>query len=126
MTDDTRASILHLDPDAMIRRIVAEYLGVQGYALDGCPSPPASPGEACGRYDLVIADLLSDRAATWDFFRTARLEGYAGPILLLTGTPLSRDERQTLDDLGGVLMEKPFGPSHLADRVLEIFSETRR
>jgi DNA-binding response OmpR family regulator/HPt (histidine-containing phosphotransfer) domain-containing protein len=110
--------ILLVDDDAALRELLTHRLSAENYAIDA-----ASDGDqgweyaTTYEYDLLILDVLLPRLDGVTLCQKLRSEGYAMPILLLTGQN-SRDAKLTgwaagADDY----VVKPFDEAELIARI---------
>jgi two-component system KDP operon response regulator KdpE len=104
-------SILVVDDDPRILRMVSSFLKADGYhvvtaedgnsALDAiAESPPA----------LVLLDLNLPDIDGDEVFRRARIAGYDGPIVLISADLRAQ---QIAASLGAAYLSKPFDPADL-------------
>lgn len=122
------ASILVVEDDDDLRRVVGRILRGQGYEIIECQTP-AEAQEACdqhGRIDLLLTDCVMPDVAgpqlAWQLtqrfpeLRTLYMSGHP------RGTLSSGDTVQVI----GPLILKPFTPEKLAERVREVLARPPR
>ncbi len=68
-------------------------------------------------YDLIVLDLLLPKIDGITLCNTLRMEGYAGPILMMTARGATQDKVQGLDAGADDYLVKPFDFDELAARV---------
>lgn len=126
MTRAPLQKILHVEDEDSIREVAALALGtVGGFTVEGC-SGGAQAVERAPAFapDLVLLDVMMpdmDGPATLAALRA--LPGLEEvPVVFMTAKVMA-EEIARFKDLGAVdVIEKPFDPMTLADRVREIWS----
>jgi len=108
--------ILVVDDDPSILDTLAEFLDMEGYAVQ-----TASNGaEALGQLDqvepsLVLLDMRMPVLDGWSFVRTLAERGHRLPILVMTA---AQDARQWAEEVGAVgYVAKPFDLLDVLDAV---------
>jgi two-component system, cell cycle sensor histidine kinase and response regulator CckA len=114
-------AILLVEDDAVLRELFSAMLGRCGYEV----STAASGSEAlaavhgrCGRFALVVSDVMMPGMGGVELARRLRAEGEAVPILLLSG--YGEADLASVAGLGVAFAEKPLPPSVLARKVREV------
>lgn len=113
---DTRADILVVDDDALIREALALVLEMAGHAVaqagDGLA---ALETLAAGRFDLVITDLRMPRLDGYALVSRLRLRKPRVRVIVLTGEPPSREMRALAGGNGDrvAVLSKPVSDSDL-------------
>lgn len=110
--------ILVADDEALIRRLVCDFLKNAGYetveAVDG--KDAIEKFLSAGRFDLVICDIMMPEADGWEVSKKIR-ETSAVPILVLTARSQEFDELMSFESGADDYVTKPFSPSVLVKRV---------
>ena len=112
-----KKSILIVDDEARMRKIVSDFLSVQGY-----PIMEAADGvEALEKFDdktvaLVILDVMMPRMDGWQTCRELRKKSKV-PIIMLTARGEEIDELVGFDMGADEYISKPFSPRILVARV---------
>ena len=111
-------SILVVDDDPRILRLVCTFLRADGYdvvtaedgstALDVVAKTPPT---------LILLDLNLPDIDGDEVFSRARAAGYEGPIVLISADMRAQ---QIAGSLGAAFLEKPFDPSDLFALVAEL------
>jgi len=106
------ASILIIDDDHAVSRLLQLTLGLEGHAVKHCPSPAEGLAAAkAATPDLVITDVLMPGYEAADFINDLRALGFDGPIVACTG--LDGD----IDLPVNTILRKPFDPDDLVEIV---------
>ncbi len=110
--------ILVADDEALIRRLVCDFLKNAGYetveAVDG--KDAIEKFLSAGQFDLVICDIMMPEADGWEVSKKIR-ETSAVPILVLTARSQEFDELMSFESGADDYVTKPFSPSVLVKRV---------
>ncbi len=110
--------ILVADDEALIRRLVCDFLKNAGYetveAVDG--KDAIEKFLSVGQFDLVICDIMMPEADGWEVSKKIR-ETSAVPILVLTARSQEFDELMSFESGADDYVTKPFSPSVLVKRV---------
>ena len=118
--------ILIVEDERAMREGLRDNLEFEGYAVD-----VAADGETGlqklrdGRYDLVLLDVMLPRRSGFDVCRTARAEGFATPIIMLTAKGDEVDAVRGLEFGADDYVTKPFGLRELLARVKAMLRRTR-
>ena len=113
-------TVLVIDDDPVIRRIVVSRLEHQGFQVDVRNSavealagvaPPAPPP------DLIICDVMMPGMDGYEFCRRVRALGIQAPFLFLTSKAGSDDKVRGLGVGADAYMPKPFDPRELDAKV---------
>ena len=111
-------SILVVDDDPGIVRVVCSFLKADGYdvvtAFDGTTALDAI---ATAPPSLVLLDLNLPDFNGDEVFRRARARGYDGPIVLISADLRAQ---QIASQLGAAYLSKPFDPTDLLTLVEEL------
>jgi CheY-like chemotaxis protein len=125
----SRATILVVDDEDIVRALVARALREAGYRVVQAHHGAAALAVLeSGREtihlvitDLVMPGLGGREVARW---ATAHLPGL--PVLFISGYPRTYLEAHDLYDAGIPLLRKPFLPSRLLEAVQELLPDTPR
>ena len=113
---DTRADILVVDDDALIREALALVLEMAGHAVaqagDGLA---ALESLAARRFDLVVTDLRMPRLDGYGLITRLRQRKPRIPIVVLTGEPPGREMKALAGGNGDriAVLSKPVSESDL-------------
>jgi two-component system, OmpR family, response regulator MprA len=120
------ATILVVDDDAPIRRMLERTLAAEGYdvntAVDGGSALAAIEASAP---DLLVLDLAMPGVGGLDVCRRVRSRGLALPILLLTARDGVPERVAGLDAGADDYVVKPFAPDELLARVRALLRRGR-
>jgi two-component system response regulator MprA len=112
------ASILVVDDDVAIRRVLARALGAEGYAVDSASDGGAALVSLERRVpDLVILDVGLPGLDGIAVARRTRAKGITVPILMLTARDDIADRVAGLDAGADDYLVKPFATDELLARV---------
>ncbi|PSB29560.1 response regulator transcription factor RpaB [Stenomitos frigidus] len=113
----SKQTILVVDDDANIRRILATRLSMAGYivstAADGSQALTSFRQQAP---DLIVLDVMMPELDGYDVCRTLRKESNV-PIILLTALANVADRITGLEAGADDYMVKPFSPKELETRI---------
>ncbi len=110
--------ILVADDEALIRRLVSDFLRNSGYE----PVEAANGVDAINKFKaekdicLVICDIMMPEADGWEVCKTIR-ETSSVPILMLTARSQEFDELMSFESGADDFVTKPFSPTVLMKRV---------
>ncbi len=110
--------ILVADDEALIRRLVCDFLHKSGYetveAVNGLDAISKFRSEK--DIALVICDIMMPEADGWEVCKTIR-ETSSVPILMLTARSQEFDELMSFESGADDFVTKPFSPTVLVKRV---------
>lgn len=110
--------ILIADDEALIRRLVRDFLNKAGYetveAVNGLDA--IEKFHAIKDIDLVICDIMMPEADGWEVCKKIR-ETSAVPFLMLTARSQEFDEIMSFESGADDFVTKPFSPTILVKRV---------
>ncbi len=110
--------ILVADDEALIRRLVSDFLKNSGYepieAVNGIDAIDKFRSEK--DISLVICDIMMPEADGWEVCKTIR-ETSSVPILMLTARSQEFDELMSFESGADDFVTKPFSPTVLMKRV---------
>ncbi len=110
--------ILIADDEALIRRLVSDFLKNAGYetveAVNGREAIEIF--QADNDIDLIICDIMMPEADGWEVCKTIR-ETSSVPILMLTARSQEFDEIVSFESGADDFVTKPFSPTILVKRV---------
>ena len=112
------SKILVADDEALIRRLVCDFLHKSGYetieAVNGIDAILKFRSEK--DIDLVVCDIMMPEADGWEVCKTIR-ETSSVPILMLTARSQEFDELMSFESGADDFVTKPFSPTVLVKRV---------
>jgi two-component system response regulator MprA len=112
------ATILVVDDDAPIRRMLERTLGSEGYQVESSPDGGAALAAVQRQApDLVVLDVSMPGLDGLAVSRSLRAKGLGLPILLLTARDAIPDRVAGLDAGADDYLVKPFAPEELLARV---------
>ena len=110
--------ILIADDEALIRRLVSDFLRNSGYepieAINGLDA--IEKFNTYQNISLVICDIMMPEADGWEVCKKIR-ETSSVPILMLTARSQEFDELMSFESGADDFVTKPFSPSVLMKRV---------
>lgn len=110
--------ILIADDEALIRRLVRDFLNKAGYetieAVNGLDA--IDKFNADKDIDLVICDIMMPEADGWEVCKRIR-ENSSVPLLMLTARSQEFDEIMSFESGADDFVTKPFSPTILVKRV---------
>ncbi len=119
--------VLLVEDDTQIAGAISTMLGRQKFAVD-----IASDGEIGleyllrGTYDVAIVDVMLPKNDGFAICRSARAEGVATPVLMLTARDAVEDRIRGLDAGADDYLIKPFAGEELAARVRALLRRGER
>lgn len=122
----TNATVLVVDDDRPIRRMLERTLSAEGYSVSSAPDGAAAL-VAVERSvpDLVVLDVAMPGVDGLAVCRRLRSKGLALPILLLTARDAVSDRVVGLDAGADDYLSKPFAPEELSARVRALLRRGR-
>lgn len=118
--------ILVADDEALIRRLVCDFLKNSGYetveAVDG--KDAIEKFFSVGSFDLVICDIMMPEYDGWEVCKKIR-ESSSVPILVLTARSQEFDELMSFESGADDYVTKPFSPVILVKRVEALLKRAR-
>jgi DNA-binding response OmpR family regulator len=120
----SRGSILVVDDEMMLRRLLARTLADAGFEAVEAENGEAAlrAAAACGPWlQLAVTDLTMPVMSGIEFAREFRPRWPRVPILFITGK--NPDPRPGAVQSLGELLLKPFGPDVFLAKVLEILDD---
>ncbi len=116
------ASLLLVEDDELIRRMVSLRLKRQGHrvdlALDGRQGLEMA---LAGGYDLVLMDMYMPEMDGHEAVRRLRERGYRGAIVAVTASAMSRDSQAAIASGCDHIITKPIGDD-FEQRVADILA----
>lgn len=113
-----QATVLIVDDEMRMRRVIADYLHIKNYrtaeAADGVEALEVFRAE---HPDLVLLDVMMPRMNGWDVCRTIRMENTTTPIIMLTARSEESDELQGFELGADEYIAKPFSLKILLARI---------
>jgi DNA-binding response OmpR family regulator len=124
--EDHPTRILVVDDEPQIRRVVAAYLGREGFMVETAADGEEALSKATSsRPDLIVLDLMLPRLSGETVCQTLRRSSDV-PIIMLTAKG-SEEERVAGLNLGADdYLVKPFSAKELVARVKALLRRTRR
>ncbi len=121
MKKQNRQTILIVDDESRMRKLVRDFLEKQGYRVleagDGMEAMEIFYKEK--EIALIILDVMMPRMDGWETCRAIRKESKV-PIIMLTARGSERDELQGFELGVDEYISKPFSPKILVARVAAI------
>ncbi len=104
------ASLLLVEDDVLISRMVSLRLRVQGHRVDLAQNGREGVEKAlAGAYDLVLMDMYMPEMDGHEAVRLLRQQGYRGTIVAVTASAMSRDSQAALESGCDHIITKPIG-----------------
>ena len=116
-------SILVLDDDESITRLTRSVLTMHGYNVTECNNPnDALDIIKSQSFDIILVDIIMPKMNGISFIRQARkLQKNANTkYTILSGKKLSENDRREIFDMDTEIMNKPFIPQKLVEKIGEI------
>lgn len=114
------ATILVIDDDPMITRLVATVLGSDGHSIHSANGGAAGLALAREiRPDLIFVDIAMPDMTGYEVTRKLKEDKKLRdtPVIYLTGRPPSEDGGRAFSTGGLAFIRKPFSPRQLKDLV---------
>ncbi len=119
--------ILIADDEALIRRLVSDFLKNSGYetieAVNGKEAIEIFRSDSA--IDLIICDIMMPEADGWEVCKTIR-ESSSVPILMLTARSQEFDEIVSFESGADDFVTKPFSPTILVKRVEALLKRSQK
>ncbi len=120
-TPPSLTHILVVDDDARLRRLLAEYLGNQGWAITVAQDAEDAKAKlAFFVFDLLVLDVMMPGTSGTDLAQELRAGGVTTPILMLTAMAEAEDRIGGLEAGADDYLVKPFEPRELVLRIHNI------
>ncbi len=117
---DTRASVLLVDDEDMVREVTRQMLSLVGYRVTDCSDGLVALRmfrEQSASFDLVILDLVMPSIGGLDLFMAMREIDPNVRVILVSGFSLGGDAQRILDEGAKAFLQKPYGADELARTV---------
>lgn len=126
MAADMPTHILVVDDDLRLRRLLAEYLGNQGWVVTMAKDAQDAKAKlAIFIFDLLVLDVMMPVQTGTDLAQELRSAGVATPILMLTAMGEAEDRISGLEAGADDYLVKPFEPRELVLRIQNILRRGR-
>ena len=113
-------TVLLIDDDAELTRLVADYLGREGFTVATAPDGSKALGRIIEtRADIVVLDIMMPSPDGLEVLRRIRAET-AVPVLMLTARGDEDDRIRGLDLGADDYLAKPCSPRELVSRIRAI------
>ena len=122
---DTRASVLIVDDEDMVREVTREMLAMLGYRVTECSDGLAALRmfrERSALFDLVILDLVMPSIGGFDLFMAMREIDPHVRVILASGFSLGGDAQRILDEGAKAFLQKPYRADELARTVAAVLA----
>ena len=107
---DVMASLLLVEDDALISRMISLRLRAKGHQVDQAENGRAGVEKAlAGGYDLVLMDMYMPEMDGHEAVRQLREQGYRGTVVAVTASAMSRDSRAAVESGCDHIITKPIG-----------------
>jgi len=119
-TDPSQRHILVVDDEASVRRSIAKMLRLEGYdvaCVESAEQALVAMAQAPVNFDLVVSDVMMTGMSGVTFAECVRSLGAGMRVMLISGFPGSHFDDGLFGAGGFDLLEKPFTPKQLVDRV---------
>ena len=121
---DDRGTILVVDDDSVLRRLLATVLKLRGYAVlaaeDGVQALKLL-AEREGDVDLVLADIIMPQMDGWDLLEKVQTDYPDLPVILLTLIEEAKPTTERAEAMGAAAcLFKPIDPVSLMSGVDEV------
>ena len=114
---ENQATILIVDDEARMRRVIADYLHIKNYrTIEAADGVEALEKYRAERPDLVLLDVMMPLMNGWDVCRTIR-QTDSTPIIMLTARSEEEDELQGFELGADEYIAKPFSLKILLARI---------
>src|SRR5271166_2607370 len=119
--------VLLVEDDPTISSAVSKMLGRQRFAVDAVADGDEGLDKLLnGSYDVAIVDVMLPRRDGFGVCASARQEGIATPILMLTARDAVEDRIRGLDAGADDYLVKPFAETELAARLRALLRRAER
>lgn len=104
------ASILLVEDDAMISRMLSLRLRMQGHEIETAENGRVGMEKTlAGHYDLVLMDMHMPEMDGHEAVRKLREQGYSGKIAAVTASAMSSDSQKAIAAGCNHYISKPVG-----------------
>lgn len=116
------ASLLLVEDDALISRMMSLRLRMQGHQVDLAQNGREGVEKAlAGDYDLVLMDMYMPEMDGHEAVRRLREQSYRGTIVAVTASAMSRDSQAAIESGCDHIITKPIGDD-FEQRVADILA----
>ena len=117
--------VLAVDDDPMIRELIGDYLGQNGFRVTAVADGPAMQAVLAGQVvDIIVLDLKLQAEDGMTIARRMRDESTI-PIIMLTGRKEEADRVMGLELGADDYLTKPFSPRELLARIRTVLRRRR-
>jgi PAS domain S-box-containing protein len=115
-------TVLLVEDEAEVRRLVERLLRMQGYTVLSAPSPAEaiSAARAAGRIDLLVTDVIMPGMNGREMASVLAAERPRMRVLYMSGYTDAAIAQQGILEPGTAFLSKPFTPDVLARKVREV------
>jgi two-component system response regulator CpxR len=118
-------SILLVDDDVSLCRLVGDFLTESGFVLQWAHDGPRGLARALdGNFDLVLLDVMLPALGGFELLRQLRRRSSV-PVIMLTARGEQRDRIEGLNAGADDYLPKPFGPEELLARIQAVLRRSR-
>jgi len=116
------ASLLLVEDDALISRLISLRLRMHGHQVTVAANGKEGLEQAlAGDYDLVLMDMYMPEMDGHEAVRRLRAKDYAGTIVAVTASAMSRDSQAAIESGCDHIITKPIGDD-FEQRIAEILA----
>ncbi len=126
--NDARGTILVVDDDSVLRRLLGTVLKLRGYAVvmaeDGVQALQVL-SEENGAIDLILADIIMPQMDGWSLLEEVQDRYPSLPVILLTLIEEAKPTTERAEAMGAAAcLFKPIDPVSLMSGVDEVLAAT--
>ena len=125
--NDVRRTILVVDDDSVLRRLLTTVLKLRGYqviAVEDGVDAMRMMRDRSGGFDLVLADIIMPKMDGWSLLGHMRAEFPDVPIIMLTMIEDAKPTMERAERMGAkACLFKPIDPASLMSGVDKVLSE---
>ncbi len=119
--------ILIVDDNENIRKLIAEFLCLEGYAIDiASDGAEAFKKTMLNRYNLIIMDIQMPKMNGIDAVKAVRINLPAIPVIIISGIRDKALIQQARECGADAYLSKPFAINDLVEKVKQLLGSANK